>query len=144
MLLGVRGAFLCIDASTRRWEFITSVATSRYSRYSGCMDLTKKHCAPCEDGAEPLGEAESRKYAQEIDAAWQVAERGKKIRREFEFSDFKEAIAFVNRVAEVAEAEGHHPDLMIHYKKVIVELWTHSIGGLSENDFILAAKIDVA
>lgn len=106
------------------------------------MDLTKKHCVPCEGGVKPLDETDAKKYLAQIDAAWQVVEDGKKITREFRFQDFKAAIAFVNKVAEIAEAEGHHPDLMIHYKNVVVELWTHSIGGLSENDFILAAKID--
>ena len=66
----------------------------------------------------------------------------RKIRREFHFKDFKETIGFVNRVARLAEEEGHHPDMFIFYNRLIVELWTHAIGGLSENDFILAAKMD--
>ena len=63
-------------------------------------------------------------------------------RREFEFADFKEALAFVNAVGEIAEDEGHHPDIHVHWNKVTLVLWTHAIGGLSDNDFIVAAKVD--
>lgn len=72
---------------------------------------------------------------------WKVID-DTKIRHEFKFKDFKQAMAFVNKAADVAEEEGHHPDIHIHYNRVIIELWTHSIGGLSENDFIMAAKIE--
>lgn len=105
------------------------------------MDLTKKKCVPCESGAAPLGGAEIKKYVTQLKNGWEVL-NDKKLRREFKFKNFKEALAFVNVVAATAENEGHHPDLHIFYNKVVVELWTHSIGGLSENDFILAAKID--
>lgn len=71
---------------------------------------------------------------------WQLD--GKKIRREFVFKDFGEAMGFVNKVANIAESEGHHPDLHIHWNRVLVELWTHSVDGLTENDFIVAAKIN--
>ena len=67
---------------------------------------------------------------------------GKKIEREFVFTDFKDAMKFVNKVADLAEDEGHHPDFHVHWNKVLVELWTHSMNGLSENDFIVAAKIN--
>ncbi len=73
---------------------------------------------------------------------WKLSADHKKIYREFKFKDFVRAIEFVNKVAELAEYEGHHPDVHIHYNKVVLELWTHDIGGLSENDFILASKID--
>ncbi len=72
-----------------------------------------------------------------------VSADGKKIARKFEFKDFQESMRFVNRVAEVAEAEGHHPDMHIFYNKVNLELWTHAAGGLTDNDFILATKIDL-
>ena len=68
---------------------------------------------------------------------------GKKIKREYVFKDFVEAMRFVDQVAVLAEAEGHHPDLHIHWNRVLVELWTHSVDGLSENDFIVAAKINL-
>lgn len=76
-------------------------------------------------------------------AGWAVSPDLKKISREFVFKDFVEGVIFVNEIAHLAEEEGHHPDLKLHaYKKVLVELYTHAIGGLSENDFILAAKIN--
>lgn len=74
---------------------------------------------------------------------WQIASDSKKISRSFKFKNFREALAFVNKVGELAETEGHHPDIVIHYNIVTLELWTHAVGGLSINDFILAAKIDL-
>ena len=74
--------------------------------------------------------------------AWKLEENGARLVRRFEFEDFKKAIEFVNRVAEIAEEQGHHPDIAIHWNKVDLVLWTHKIGGLHENDFILAAKVD--
>ncbi|HEY4479304.1 MAG TPA: 4a-hydroxytetrahydrobiopterin dehydratase, partial [Candidatus Paceibacterota bacterium] len=73
---------------------------------------------------------------------WNLSEDGKKISKEFKFKDFIGAINFVERVADVAEMEDHHPDIHVYYNKVVLELWTHAIGGLSENDFIVAAKVD--
>jgi 4a-hydroxytetrahydrobiopterin dehydratase len=72
---------------------------------------------------------------------WEV--RGDKLHRRFVFKDFVQAMRFVNRMADVAEGEGHHPDFTVHYREVDVAIWTHAVGGLTENDFILAAKIDV-
>jgi 4a-hydroxytetrahydrobiopterin dehydratase len=103
--------------------------------------LTEKHCVPCEGGVPPLSHDEVTNYLAQVAEGWEPV-GDTKIRREFSFKDFKEAIAFVGKVAEIAETEGHHPDLHIHYRRVGVELWTHAINGLSENDFILAAKID--
>lgn len=82
-----------------------------------------------------------KQYRPQIDPSWEVVEN-KKIKREFKFKDFKEAMVFVNKVADLAEAQGHHPDISIYYSKVVIELWTHKIHGLFVNDFILAAKID--
>jgi len=73
---------------------------------------------------------------------WTLREESTRLSRRFEFKDFKKAIEFVNRVAEIAEEQGHHPDIAIHWNKVDLVLWTHKIGGLHENDFILAAKVD--
>mgnify|MGYP001613854191 FL=1 len=73
---------------------------------------------------------------------WTISDDGKKISRDFQFKDFKEAMTFVNKTAAIAESEGHHPDFHIFYSKVRMELWTHAIGGLSGNDFIVAAKIN--
>lgn len=104
--------------------------------------LLKKKCIPCEDkNIKPLSRANAQDYLDEL-SGWSLSEDVKKISKEFKFRDFIGAINFVERVADVAEMEGHHPDIHIHYNKVLLELWTHSIGGLSENDFIVAAKID--
>ena len=106
------------------------------------MDLTHKKCIPCEDKTmKPLTHDEAAAYLPEV-PGWVLAGDGLKIIRTWMFADFMEAMAFVNRVAAVAESEGHHPDISISYNKLILDLWTHSIGGLSENDFIVAAKIN--
>ncbi len=105
-------------------------------------DLLKKKCIPCEDkNLKPLNRADAQDFLDET-PGWTLSEDIKKISKEFKFRDFIGAINFVERVADVAEMEGHHPDIHVHYNKVILELWTHSIGGLSENDFIVASKID--
>ncbi|HWP65267.1 MAG TPA: 4a-hydroxytetrahydrobiopterin dehydratase [Candidatus Limnocylindria bacterium] len=103
------------------------------------MSLASKRCRPCEGGVPPLTAAEAERLHAEV-PAWTLA--GQRLRRRFTFPDFAAAMAFVNRMAALAEAEGHHPDFTVHYRQVDVELWTHAVGGLSENDFILAAKID--
>ena len=89
----------------------------------------------------PMGAAAIAVHAASV-PSWKVLDN-KKLEREFKFKDFKGAMAFVNRVADIADSEGHHPDIYVFYNLVRFELSTHAIGGLSENDFILAAKIDV-
>jgi 4a-hydroxytetrahydrobiopterin dehydratase len=104
-------------------------------------DLASRSCVPCRGGIPPL----TREQAEELLArapAWSLEKNGTRLRRRFEFEDFKKAIAFVNRVADIAEEQGHHPDIAIHWNKVDLVLWTHKIGGLHENDFILAAKVN--
>lgn len=103
------------------------------------MSLKQNHCAPCEGGTLPLPRIEAQKYYMEI-PEWILHQ--KSIECEFRFKNFKEAMEFVNKVAELAEDEGHHPDIYVFYNKVRLQLSTHAIGGLSFNDFILAAKID--
>lgn len=106
------------------------------------MDLDQKHCIPCESGEPPITEKREEELHKHI-LDWLLLRDGNhKLRRQFTFKDFKEAIVFVNRIAAVAEEEGHHPDIYIFYNKVQIDLFTHAIGGLSENDFIMAAKID--
>lgn len=106
------------------------------------MDLTKKHCKPCEGGVAPFDSKNAAAWLRNI-KGWKLISNNKKIQKDFTFKNFVETIEFVNKVAEIAEEEGHHPDLFIHsYKKLRITLSTHAIGGLSENDFILAAKID--
>ena len=104
-------------------------------------DLAKKKCVPCEAGAAPLTKEEAEKTLQQV-KDWKLSGDAKHISREFAFANFLDAMAFANKITAVAEEEGHHPDLHISWGKVGVELSTHSIKGLSENDFILAAKID--
>lgn len=105
------------------------------------MDLVNQKCVPCEGGVKPLTLEEAKPYLDNV-KDWKVEEDGKKIERKFKFKDFKEALSFVNRIGEIAEEEGHHPDLELGWGRVCVELSTHAIGGLSVNDFILAAKIN--
>jgi 4a-hydroxytetrahydrobiopterin dehydratase len=106
------------------------------------MELTQKHCVPCEGGTPPFTPEQEDGYIKEV-PSWTLDQEGiHKLKKRFSFNKFKEAIAFVNRVAEIAEAEGHHPDIRIMYNKITFELFTHAVGGLSENDFIMAAKID--
>ena len=104
-------------------------------------DLRQKHCVPCEAGTPPLDAATVAGHALEV-PDWKVIDL-KKLSREFKFKNFKEAMAFVNRVADIAEAEGHHPDIYVFYNLVRLELSTHAIGGLSENDFIVASRVDL-
>jgi 4a-hydroxytetrahydrobiopterin dehydratase len=105
-------------------------------------DLTQKHCAPCEGGVKPLSADQVDRYLAAL-RDWKLAAEGKRIRREWRVKDFMAGLDFFNRVGNLAEEENHHPDLhLAGYRSVVVEIWTHAIGGLSENDFILAAKID--
>ena len=107
--------------------------------------LDKKSCVPCQGGVPTLTATDIEQLSPNV-PDWKVheVEGVKRIERTFEFKDFVDAMAFVNRVAAIAEGEGHHPDLHIHWNQVRIEVWTHKIRGLHENDFILAAKIDRA
>lgn len=105
-------------------------------------DLTRKKCAPCEGGVPKLTQTEVEHYLASV-RDWKVTADGQRIRKEWTAKHFMAAMGFFHVVAHLAEAEGHHPDLhLVGYRKVSIEIWTHAIGGLSENDFILAAKID--
>jgi 4a-hydroxytetrahydrobiopterin dehydratase len=103
-------------------------------------DLIKKHCVPCEIGTQPF-DLETINGLLPMVPGWKV-EDTKMIKRALRFKDFVEAMKFVNEVANIAESEGHHPDIFISYNYVRITLMTHNIGGLSENDFIMAAKIN--
>jgi 4a-hydroxytetrahydrobiopterin dehydratase len=103
------------------------------------MDLTRKKCVPCEGGI-PRVEGPALEALLASVAGWQLA--GDRIRKHLRFRDFRAAMAFLSAMADLAESEGHHPDFCVHYSTVDVEIWTHAAGGLTENDFILAAKID--
>ena len=106
------------------------------------MDLTKKKCIPCEKGTPPLNERQENTLIKAVEN-WDLVRTGvHRLKKTFRFTGFSSAIGFVVQTALIAESEGHHPDIHIYYAKVEIELSTHAIGGLSENDFILAAKID--
>lgn len=104
-------------------------------------DLLNKRCKPCEGGVSPFSQSQAEECLASLQG-WILGEDGKAIRKDYKFKNFKEVIAFFNRIAQVAEEENHHPDLKIGYSRVGVELSTHAVKGLSENDFILAAKFD--
>jgi 4a-hydroxytetrahydrobiopterin dehydratase len=105
-------------------------------------DLRAKKCVPCEGGVPKLTPAEADKLCRTVEG-WTVIHNGERIRKEWVVKNFLAGMRFFEKVAEVAESEGHHPDLhLVGYRNVAIEIWTHAIGGLSENDFILAAKID--
>lgn len=107
------------------------------------MTLIEEHCVPCEGGTPPLTEEQENGFLDET-SGWTLHRDGAhRITREWTLKDFVAALQFVNRVGDLAESEGHHPNISIHYNKVELELSTHAINGLSENDFILAAKINL-
>lgn len=105
------------------------------------MDLTQKKCVPCDGGTKALSPEAARALGAHV-PKWKLRKDEPRLWREYTFKDFGRAIKFVNKVAEIADAENHHPDIHIHYNLVKLVLWTHDIRGLSENDFIVAAKIN--
>lgn len=124
----------------------------RIEHYATMVNLLEKKCVPCEGGALPLTKEQIKEYLAQLQGEWEVEWKdgeqsrtsalGARIKRKFRFENFREAIAFVNKVADLAEEENHHPDIRIRYVTVAIELTTHAIGGLSENDFIMASKIE--
>jgi 4a-hydroxytetrahydrobiopterin dehydratase len=105
------------------------------------MDWASKRCVPCEGGVPKMAPEAVDAALRSLDG-WDAREQRTQLHRHFRFEDFVQAMRFVNAMAGVAEAEGHHPDFCVHWNAVDVTLWTHAIGGLSENDFIVAAKLD--
>lgn len=106
------------------------------------QELKSKKCVPCEGGVPEVNREDANEYLQEL-PGWKLSGDGKRIRREWTAKNFLAAIDFFQRVADLAEEEGHHPDLhLTGYRNAAIELSTHAIGGLSENDFVLAAKIN--
>lgn len=106
------------------------------------MKLTEKKCLPCEGGIPPLSGPEIAALMAEVTSGWEVVNHHHLVKT-FYFVNFRHTFDFVMKLAELAESEGHHPVIHIYYDKAIVEIWTHAIDGLSENDFILAAKTDL-
>lgn len=104
-------------------------------------DLAQKKCVACEGGVAPLNRTEAEVLITQVNG-WTLSDEAKTLSRSFTFPDFIHGLTFVDKVGAIAEEEGHHPDIALSWGKVTVSLTTHAIGGLSENDFILAAKID--
>jgi 4a-hydroxytetrahydrobiopterin dehydratase len=102
--------------------------------------LASRQCVPCRGGVPPMRADEIREFLGELNG-WDAVEEHH-LRKDFKFRDFREALAFVNRVGELSEAQGHHPDISFGWGYAEIKIWTHKIDGLSESDFILAAKID--
>lgn len=105
-------------------------------------DLASANCKPCEDGMPPLERADAERYLQHLASDWRLSDDGRSISREYRFKDYYETIAFVNVAAMVAHQQDHHPDMTVGYDTCLLTYYTHSIDGLSENDFICAAKTD--
>ena len=103
--------------------------------------LAEKKGTPCQGGVAPLKGEVLKQHAEQLGTGWEIVEEAH-LQKTFKFDDFRQALGFVNRVGEVAEEEGHHPDIHLTYGQATITLWTHKINGLHENDFILAAKID--
>ena len=102
--------------------------------------LAEQKCKPCASGTPPLSGKPLSDLATQLSAGWQVVDG--KLEKEFKFKNFREALDFTNQVGELAESEGHHPDIYLTWGQVKLTLWTHSAGGLTESDFVLAAKVD--
>lgn len=104
-------------------------------------DLSKKNCTPCRGGIPPLQGDPLERLHRQLGKGWKVIQEHH-LEKEFLFKDFQEALAFTNKIGVLAEKEGHHPDILLSYGKVTIQLWTHKIDGLSENDFIFAAQCE--
>ena len=105
-------------------------------------EFAEKHCEACEGGVQPLTREEAEKYIKKLVPEWSLADDAKSIHRDFQFKGFNKTMSFCNAIAWMANREGHHPDLEVGYGHCHVHYTTHAIGGLSENDFICAVKID--
>jgi 4a-hydroxytetrahydrobiopterin dehydratase len=103
--------------------------------------LSQKKCLPCQGGTPPLKGMAIEELHRQIDTQWAVVDEHH-LERTYKFNNFRKALDFTNRVGELAESEGHHPDIFLAWGKVVLKLWTHKIGGLTESDFVFAAKVD--
>ena len=104
-------------------------------------ELSERKCVPCQGGIPPLKGDDLQRIAEQLGGGWRVVDEHH-LEREFRLANFREALDFTNRLGEIAEMEGHHPDILLSWGKVLVTIFTHKIDGLSKNDFILASKID--
>lgn len=108
------------------------------------MSLAEKSCVPCRGGVPPMESHRVEEMLRQLDAGWSATHDHTRLERAFSFKGFAPALAFANKIGDIAEAEGHHPDLHVRWGSCTVEIWTHKINGLTESDFILAAKVDRA
>ena len=106
------------------------------------MNLAQRDCVPCRGGVPPLSGEKQSELHEHLEAGWERVEEHH-LAKDYAFSDFVSALAFVNRVGALAEDQAHHPDLHLAWGKVTIEIWTHKINGLTESDFVFAAKADV-
>ena len=107
------------------------------------MNLADQKCVPCRGGVPPMDRSRAALMLSQLGTSWQVNHSGH-LERSYRFDDFSHSMAFANRVANIAEAEGHHPDLHVRWGECKVEIWTHKVNGLTESDFVLAAKTEKA
>lgn len=105
-------------------------------------DLAEKECVPCKGGVPPLNDEEASELLARLGGGWRVVD-GHHLEKVYRFGNFREALAFTNRVGELAERQGHHPDIQLSWGRVVLTIWTHKINGLTESDFVLAAKADL-
>jgi 4a-hydroxytetrahydrobiopterin dehydratase len=132
----VRPLEIGINQFRKSLAYLEKIMTAQTS------ELQRKHCVPCEGGIPALDKADVQKFLTSV-PDWRLTTDGKRIRRQWTVKDFASGLEFFQKVGDVAEGEGHHPDLHLEgYRNLAIELWTHAVGGLTENDFILAAKID--
>lgn len=104
-------------------------------------DLAMRECVPCKGGVPPLAGDELRELHERLGGGWRLVD-GHHLEKSFGFDDFRQALEFTNRLGELAESQGHHPDIHLSWGRVLVQVWTHKIDGLTESDFIYAAKAD--
>ncbi len=105
-------------------------------------ELAKLECIPCRGGVPPLGGKDLEDLLEKLGGGWQVVD-GHHLEKEYRFRNFRDALEFTNRVGELAEAQGHHPDIYLAWGRVKLTIWTHKIDGLTESDFVFAAKADI-
>jgi 4a-hydroxytetrahydrobiopterin dehydratase len=131
---------VCTAASAFAWSALDGSSAAGHDRAMG-RDLASMACVPCQGGVPPLTRAEIESYLADLDAGWRVVD-DHHLEKEWRFRNFREALAFTNRVGELAEEVGHHPDIELGWGRVKLTVYTHKINGLHEADFVFAAKVD--
>lgn len=138
----IKGAFLSLVWITTLAYAAQEEAEDDEYFWGVSMNLSQKKCVPCTVGVPPLKGEELQRFFHQLDGTWKLIEEHH-LEKEYTFKNFKEALHFVNRIGQLAEVEGHHPDIFLSWGKVKLLYWTHKIDGLSESDFIMAAKSDL-